>query len=193
MQRKELRLKIKEKHYFWIKPAIQKLCVYSFKALFFFPSFPKELSDDEIPLEDIIQHSEDGIQAIKKTPARSPLKFTKGRYGKRKIRCKKCEGCTSEDCGVCNFCLYVNFGHPLPLFIGRWAPGFFLLLKTAFGLLRSINLSLNEYASIQICVEGYMYFYSVCHGSIFPQPIVLSYSAIFTCYSCLINKTFSCF
>lgn len=154
---------------------------------------PKELSDDEIPLEDIIQHSEDSIQAIKKTPARSPLKFTKGRYGKRKIRCKKCEGCTSEDCGVCNFCLYVNFGHPLPLFIGRWAPGFFLLLKTAFGLLRSINLSLNEYASIQICVEGYMYFYSVCHGSIFPQPIVLSYSAIFTCYSCLINKTFSCF
>lgn len=97
-----------------------------------------DLSDDEIPMEDIIQQSEDNIQAIKKSPIRSPLKIPKGRYGKRKIRCKKCEGCTSEDCGVCNYCLYVNFGHPLPLFMGRWAPGF--LYRTALGLLRTINL-----------------------------------------------------
>lgn len=97
-----------------------------------------DLSDDEIPMEDIIQQSEDNIQAIKKSPIRSPLKIQKGRYGKRKIRCKKCEGCTSEDCGVCNYCLYVNFGHPLPLFMGRWAPGF--LYRTALGLLRTINL-----------------------------------------------------
>ncbi|XP_061183956.1 histone-lysine N-methyltransferase 2A-like [Saccostrea echinata] len=66
----------------------------------------KELSDDELPLEDIIQQSEDNFQSVKKTPVRSPLKvYRGGRYGKRKIRCKKCEGCTSEDCGVCNYCL----------------------------------------------------------------------------------------
>ncbi|XP_056010328.1 uncharacterized protein LOC130051760 isoform X2 [Ostrea edulis] len=66
----------------------------------------KELSDDEMPIEDIIQQSEVNIQSVKRSPVRSPLRVHRGgRYGKRKIRCKKCEGCTSEDCGVCNYCL----------------------------------------------------------------------------------------
>lgn len=118
-------------------------------------------------MEDIIQQSEDNIQAIKKSPIRSPLKIPKGRYGKRKIRCKKCEGCTSEDCGVCNYCLYVNFGHPLPLFMGRWAPGF--LYRTALGLLRTINLFPSiQYASIVTTVKAH----SLCLISVqLSQPV----------------------
>ncbi|KAK3107240.1 hypothetical protein FSP39_010101 [Pinctada imbricata] len=74
----------------------------------------KEYSDDEMPLEDIIQQSEDHTVVVRKTPLKSPPKAA-GRVlqGKRKKRCMKCEGCLNKDCGTCVNCLdNPKFGGP---------------------------------------------------------------------------------
>ena len=71
-------------------------------------------SDDERPIEEIIQHSTDSVHIMKKSPAYSagkekkkpPSAAMKGfKMYKRTMRCKKCAGCRAECCGQCTFCL----------------------------------------------------------------------------------------
>ncbi|KAL4228619.1 Histone-lysine N-methyltransferase [Mactra antiquata] len=68
-------------------------------------------SDDERPIEDIIQQSGDSIVIMKKTPSKVKTTTTKKLTGagglhiyKRKMRCKKCDGCRRQDCGECRHC-----------------------------------------------------------------------------------------
>ncbi|KAL5019594.1 hypothetical protein ScPMuIL_002486 [Solemya velum] len=74
-------------------------------------------SDDERPLEEIIQQSSDNVINMKKV---SPVKLMHKPHkklpkilGKRKVRCRKCEGCLAPDCAKCVYCLdKTKFGGP---------------------------------------------------------------------------------
>ncbi|XP_060073553.1 uncharacterized protein LOC132553337 [Ylistrum balloti] len=69
------------------------------------------LSDDERPLDEIIQQSEDNVCTVKRSPHKSPalgrlIPGSRGRLTvrRRKLRCKKCPGCLAKDCGKCIYC-----------------------------------------------------------------------------------------
>ena len=68
-------------------------------------------SDDERPIEEIIQHSSDNVCIVKKSPAARGAKEPKKtayhpvlKPYKRKVRCKKCAGCLADCCGTCRNC-----------------------------------------------------------------------------------------
>ncbi|XP_060599065.1 histone-lysine N-methyltransferase 2A-like, partial [Ruditapes philippinarum] len=67
-------------------------------------------SDDDRPMEEIIQQSGDSVVIMKKSPARGKIsKKLTGAGGlhlyKRKMRCRQCPGCVRQDCGICRHCL----------------------------------------------------------------------------------------
>ena len=65
-------------------------------------------SDDNRPMDEIIQQSGDSFTVVKKSPTK-PMKKLTGAGGlhlyKRKMRCKRCKGCLAKDCGICRHCL----------------------------------------------------------------------------------------
>ena len=70
-------------------------------------------SDDDRPMEEIIEKSSTGQAIIIRKPLpegkEKNIKKLVGPGGiklyKRKMRCKKCEGCLATDCGQCKHCL----------------------------------------------------------------------------------------